>query len=140
MAKFLIELPKEFKFSTDIPIRITDLNYGGHVGNDTILSIIHEARAQFLQQYGYSEKDLGGVETIMSNVVINYKSEIFYGDVVNVSVAVANVSRVSFDMVYLLRKNQEKVVAEAQTGMVCFDYVRKKVVSIPGEVKNRFSK
>lgn len=139
MAKIQIEFPAEFKFSTDIPVRITDLNYGGHVGNDTILSIIHEARAQFFQHHGLNENDFGGVRTIMGNVMINYRKELFYGDVVKAFVSVVNISRASFDVVYLLKKTDSVVVAEAQTGMVCFDYVRKKVVSIPDAVKNIFS-
>lgn len=139
MAKIQIEFPAEFKFSTDIPVRITDLNYGGHVGNDTILSIIHEARAQFFQHYGYNENDFGGVRTIMGNVMINYRKELFYGDVVQAFVSAINISRASFDVVYLLKKSDSVVVAEAQTGMVCFDYVRKKVVSIPEAVKNVLS-
>lgn len=138
MAKIQIEFPAEFKFSTDIPVRITDLNYAGHVGNDTILSIIHEARAQFLKHYGFSEIDLGGVGTIMANVIINYKRELFYGDVVTAYVAASNLSRASFELVYLL-KNNDAVVAEAQTGMVCFDYLKKKLVSMPEAVKDTFA-
>ena len=106
MARIRIELPAVFKFSASIPIRITDLNYGGHVGNDTILSIIHEARAQFLKSLGYSEKDFGGTGLIMADVVINFKSELFYGDVVNAAVSLVNISRASFDMVYLLKKGE----------------------------------
>ena len=136
MARIRIELPAVFKFSASIPIRITDLNYGGHVGNDTILSIIHEARAQFLKSLGYSEKDFGGTGLIMADVVINFKSELFYGDVVNAAVSVVNISRASFDMVYLLKKG-EIVAAEAKTGMVCFDYNLKKVVAMPGAAKLR---
>ena len=136
MARIRIELPAVFKFSASIPIRITDLNYGGHVGNDTILSIIHEARAQFLKSLGYSEKDFGGTGLIMADVVINFKSELFYGDVVNAAVSVVNISRASFDMVYLLKKG-EIVAAEAKTGMVCFDYNMKKVVAMPGAAKLR---
>ena len=134
MARIRIELPAVFKFSASIPIRITDLNYGGHVGNDTILSIIHEARAQFLKSLGYSEKDFGGSGLIMSDVVINFKSELFYGDVVNAAVSVMNISRASFDIVYLLKKG-EIVAAEAKTGMVCFDYDLKKVVALPDAAK-----
>ena len=47
MARIKVELPELFTFNTTIPIRITDLNYGNHVGNDTILSMIHEACVQF---------------------------------------------------------------------------------------------
>ncbi|MFZ9695712.1 MAG: hypothetical protein ACO3AY_07565 [Chitinophagaceae bacterium] len=40
-------LPVTFKYSFEIPIRITDINYGGHVGNDRMLTLAHEARIQF---------------------------------------------------------------------------------------------
>ena len=134
MARISIDLPTSFNFTATIPVRITDLNYGGHVGNDTILSIIHEARVQFLKSFGYSEKDLGGVGMIMSDVVINFKNELFYGDVVNASVAVKDIGRASVDIVYLLKKG-DVVVAEAKTGMVCFDYERRKVTAIPEGVR-----
>ena len=60
MARIKIDLPVKFSFSTTIPIRITDINFGGHVGNDTILSIVHEARAKFFQHFGYDELNFWG--------------------------------------------------------------------------------
>jgi acyl-CoA thioester hydrolase len=138
MARLSIHLPTTFNFTATIPVRITDLNYGGHVGNDSILSIIHEARAQFFKSFGYSETDFAGVGTIMSDVAINFKNELFYGDVISASVAVANISRATFDILYLLKK-EDIVVAEAKTGMVCFDYDRKKVVALPEEAKSRWT-
>ena len=60
MARIKIDLPSKIAFSTNIPVRITDLNYGGHVGNDTVLTIIHEARMQFLANAGYTEMKFGG--------------------------------------------------------------------------------
>ena len=84
MARIRIELPEEFHFSINIPIRITDLNYGGHVGNDTVLSMIHEARVQFLKAHGYSELNLAGVSLIMADAGIEFKAELFYGDITTV--------------------------------------------------------
>jgi len=46
MARIKIEIPDKFIYKTEIPIRITDINYGGHLGNDSLLSIIHEARVR----------------------------------------------------------------------------------------------
>lgn len=139
MARISIELPASFNFTATIPVRITDVNYGGHVGNDTILSIIHEARVQYLVSLGYTEKDFGGVGLIMSDVVINFRNELFYGDIISASVAATNISRASFDIVYVL-KNGDALVAEAKTGMVCFDYDKRKVTAIPDEVKQRLDK
>jgi len=44
--------PASFQFSCQLPVRITDINYGGHVGNDRLLVFAHEARMRFLQHYG----------------------------------------------------------------------------------------
>jgi YbgC/YbaW family acyl-CoA thioester hydrolase len=142
MARIKLELPAAFFFSTSIPIRITDLNYGGHVGNDTILSILHEARVKFLLHHGYKELDMGGVSLIMSDVAIEFKNELFYEDELNASVAVSDISKVSFDIYYKLeKKTGDKLltVALAKTGMVCFDYKTRKVAAMPEDVKARLT-
>src|SRR5882724_11470191 len=100
MPRIKIDLPEKFSFSTTIPIRTTDLNYGGHVGNDSILSIIHEARVQFLKHAGYEELNLAGAGLIMSDVGIEFKNELFYGETVQVSVTTGDFSKVSFDLYY----------------------------------------
>lgn len=141
MARIKVDLPDQFSFSTIIPVRITDLNYGGHVGNDTVLSLIHEARVQFLQHYGYVELNMAGVGLIMSDVAIEFKQELFYGDQVKVAVTANDFSKVSFDLYYKLEKETDGkvvLVATAKTGMVCFDYTRKKVAAVPEEVKVKF--
>src|ERR1700730_5517891 len=102
MSRIKIELPAKFEFTTEIPIRITDLNYGGHVGNDTVLSIIHEARVQFMGHHGYKELDMAGVALIMSDAAIEFKSEIFYGDIIKASIVVSEFSRAGFDIFYKL--------------------------------------
>jgi acyl-CoA thioester hydrolase len=140
MARVKIELPETFLFETIIPIRITDLNYGNHVGNDTILSMLHEARVQYLKHYGLEELDFAGVGLIMSDVAIEFKNEIFYGERIIASVTISEISKFSFDVFYKLEKeNNDKriLVALAKTGMVCYDYAVKKVAAVPKEAKDR---
>ena len=139
MARIKIELPEAFPFSCQIPVRITDINYGGHAGNDTVLSIIHEARMQFLQSMGYSEMEFAGVGMIMSDVGIEFKSELFYGDVIIASVVAGEISKVGFDLLYKLETlrpangDRKVIVGAAKTGMICYDYEKKKITSIPAE-------
>ncbi|MEO6962354.1 MAG: acyl-CoA thioesterase [Puia sp.] len=134
MSRIKIEVPDLFSFSTCVRVRITDLNYGAHVGNDSILSFIHEARVRFLQSLGYSELNLAGVGLIMSDVAIEFKKEIHYGDEVTISVVATDFGRVGFDLVYKLEKNPGpacSLLALAKTGMVCYDYSLKKVSNLP---------
>lgn len=140
MSRIKLHLPKHFSFSTSLPIRITDVNYGGHVGNNIILSLIHEARVQFLQHAGYTELNIEGAGLIMSDVVIEFKKELFYGDSITVYVTADDFSRVGFDLFYQLVKDATREVAAlAKTGMICFDYSLKKVVSVPEAAKQILS-
>jgi acyl-CoA thioester hydrolase len=143
-------MPEIFSFTTEIPIRITEINYSGHVGNDSILSIIHEARVHFLRHHGYGELDIAGVGLIMADVTIEFKNELFYGDRLRASVAAAEFYRVGFDLYYKLEKEatpksvlpddpppaapQWIPVSFARTGMVTYDYSLKKIAPVPKEV------
>ena len=55
-----LTFPKHFHFRQLLAVRITDLNYGNHVGNDKVLTFLHEARVRFLNSFGYSEFNLEG--------------------------------------------------------------------------------
>ena len=139
MPRIKIELPGKFIFKTEIPIRITDINYGGHLGNDSLLSIIHEARLRFLNHLGYSESNVEGVGIIMIDSAIQYKSEGFYGDNLVAEVAVKDFTGVGCDFVYQLsNKNSKKEIALAKTGIVFFDYEKRKTALVPSEFKKKF--
>jgi acyl-CoA thioester hydrolase len=136
MARIKIDLPEKFHFSCELPIRITDINYGGHVGNDTVLTLVHEARMQFFAHFGYTELQFAGVGIIMADASLEFKNELFYGEIITVSVAAAEFSKVSFDVFYKLetfRNDKKIIVALAKTGIVCYDYEKKKIVAVPHE-------
>lgn len=46
MARVHVQIPAHTHFEATVPVRVTDLNYGNHLGNDALLSIMHEARMQ----------------------------------------------------------------------------------------------
>ena len=139
MARVKLKFPDEIPlYTTTIPVRVGDLNYGNHVGNDAILSIIHEARMQMLRNSGFSEMDAGGVSLIMADVMIAYKGESFYGDVLAVDVFAEEFTDFSFDLLYRIttvRSGKPASIAHAKTGMVCFDYTTRKVVSMTEAMK-----
>ena len=138
MARIKIQIPEQTIATFHIPVRITDINYGNHVGNDAFISIVHEARMQWLMQYGYTELQIEGIGLIMSDLAIEFKSESFYGDVVEVKLGTGEITRVGFDLYYQLfaeRNNETILLANAKTGMVCYDYEIKKVAPIPEKLK-----
>jgi acyl-CoA thioester hydrolase len=139
MARVKLELPEEFDFTTDIQVCINHINYGGHLGNDSLLSLIHEARIRFLKHHGFTESDIDGTSIIMVDTVIVYKSESFHGDVLTFEVAVSDVGKVGCDFCFRVTNKAEcKEVAHAKTGIVFFDYETRKVVNTPSAFRKRF--
>jgi len=139
MARIKLELPNTFPFSTEIPVRITDINYGGHLGNDAMLSLIHEARVRLYAHFGFSEANVDGCGTIMTDVAIVYKAEVFHGDVLRFEVGVGDFQRVGCDIMYRATKvGSGELVAEAKTGIVFFDYNSRKVQKVPQKFAAKF--
>ncbi len=139
MARVKIKFPDQKPLHTaTVPVRIGDINYGGHVGNDAILSIVHEARMQMLAAAGYSEMNAAGNSMIMADVMIAYKGEAFYGDVMNVEIYAEELTQISFDLLYLMTATRGGVVqqiAHCKTGMICFDYNTRKITEMTDEFR-----
>ena len=138
MARIKIEIPERKIFSTTIPIRITDINYGNHLGNDALISILHEARVQWLASENYTELNAGGTSLIMADLAVEYKGEGFYGDKLTVEIAIGEISKVSFEIFYEItttRNDKNILIAKAKTGMICFDYETRKIVGMPENFK-----
>ncbi|MBN8687813.1 MAG: acyl-CoA thioesterase [Chitinophagales bacterium] len=136
MGRIKIQVPEQFSFSCELPVRITDINYGGHAGNDTILTLIHEARMQYLAALGYTEMNMAGAGLIMADAGIEFKKELFYGEKLIAWVTAGSFSKIGFSLYYKLEKvnkDSRAIVALVKTGMICYDYALKKIVPIPGE-------
>lgn len=132
MTRVQIDLPETFPFSTDLEITIGMINYGGHLGNDSILTLAHEARIRFLKNLGYTELDVEGLGLIMADAAIQYRAEAFHGQVARIEIAIAEPSRLGFDLVYRLTdRDSQKEIARIKTGMVFFDYMARKVARTP---------
>ena len=132
-------MPEKYLFSTQIPIRITDLNYGNHLGNDTLLSILHESRVQFLASFGYSEVSIEGIGIMMADVVIIYKAQGFYGDLLTIQIGIDDISKKSCDFYYLIVNQTNKVVAQCKTAIVFYDYQLQRPAPIPQNFLEKLS-
>lgn len=140
MGRVKLALPEKFIFTTEIPVRISDINYGGHLGNDAVLSIIHEARVRFLTANNYSEFNVCGAGLIQSDAIIIYKTEAFYGDNITVALAIGDFSATGcYCFFHLTRQADGKEIVRAKTGMVFYDYENKQLLRVPKEFRQLVS-
>lgn len=132
MSRVRITEPKEYLFSVNIEVRVTDLNYGNHLANEKVLVFAQEARVQFLRSHGKSEVDFWGTSLIQGDAAISYQNEGFLANRIRVDVGIDNVSNSSFDFVYrMYNETTDKPLAMVKTRMVCFDYDVRKVTPVP---------
>ena len=129
-----LETPNYFHFETSLKIRVSDLNYGGHLGNDSFLTLAHEARVRYLKSINMTERDFFGSSLIMADSTIKYKSQGFLGDQVNIKISITNCSSHGFQIFYLLQKNKIDL-AYIQTSMVFYDYEKEKINPFPDDFK-----
>ncbi len=126
-----------YPFSCELVVRTTDLNYGGHLGNDRLLSLVHEARVAFLAAHRLSELDFGGVSLILGDTAVVYQGEAYAGDRLVFEVAAGEPSRSGFRIFYRVKRNGDgQAIALVENGMACFDYRTRKITTLPPAVKN----
>lgn len=143
MTRIQLNFPADIKFSCELTVRASDLNYGNHVGNDSMLTIMQEARILFYRSLGYTNElnFESSVGHIVADAAVVYKSEAFLGDTLIIQIGMSDFSKYGFDMFYrITNKIAGKEVALGKTGIVFFDYDKRKVASIPETFLSRIKK
>lgn len=132
MARIKIDLPETFIFQTEVPIYISHINYGNHLDNAALLTLVSEARMRFFKHLGFSEGDIEGTGIIVADAAIQYRAEAFYGETLIFEMTVSDIARVGCDLVYRVTKQEsQQEVARGKTGIVFFDYAAREPVPIP---------
>jgi len=135
MPRVQLEPLATYAFATEITVRTTDLNYGGHLGNDRLLALVHEARVAFLATHGWTELDCAGVSLILGDAALVYQAEAFAGDMLRCDVALTEPTRAGFRLAYRLTRPTDGVaVALVETGLVCYDYAQGRIAKLPAAV------
>jgi acyl-CoA thioesterase FadM len=138
MPRLRVEIPDSYFFQTELSVRITDINYGNHVGNDAFVGLIHEARMQWLHQRGWSELDIEGHALIMVDLAIQFKHQVRFGERLKVDLGVVEWLDSGFILGYRLSQSSTgRLVSQCTTSMVFFDYSAQRVAIRPSWFQSR---
>lgn len=132
MPRIKIDLPERFSFSTEIPIYINHINYGNHLDNSALISLVSEARVRFFKALGYTELNVEGCGIVVADVAAQYKSEAFHGEVLVFEMAANDFNKYGCDLVWRISdKASGREVARGKTGVMFFDYTARKAALVP---------
>lgn len=141
MARTKLSASKRSLFQTTLDVRVEHINYGQHMGNDKFLSFAHQARVEFLKQHQASELDFFGAGLIMVDSVVNYRAEVFLGDLLEIDLDITDIQDNGFDFLYHFKttqNSQQKTAALIKTTMCFFDYEKRKMTPTPKEFALQF--
>lgn len=139
MPRLKLDMPDDFVFTAELPVRITDINYGGHLGNDAVLALVHETRVRWLMEHQWTEFNVEGVGIIMTDAAVVYKSEAFYGESLRIQLSVRDLTTLGCDLYYRLRERESgRDVAHVKTGIAFFDYSVRKLAPVPEPFRKLF--
>ena len=139
MARLQLDFSRQqFCYSTQMTVRSTDINASNHLGNDAMISMISEARARFLFDFGIREADpQRGI--IVTDLATMYRAESHARDQLLFEVGVMDFNRYGGDIIFrITRPADDRLIALAKSGFVFFDYVQNKVVPMSDRVRAVF--
>ena len=132
MQRLRLEPPERTLSTHDIRVRVSDLNYGNHLGHDSLVSLLHEARVRLLAEHGMSELDLDGCRLMVADLAVQYRGEARLGQVLRVEVGCGDVGSRGCELRYRVTdRDRGTEVALARTGVVFTDRESGRVVSLP---------
>ena len=131
---------KGFNFIFPYQVRVSDVNYGGHVANSAVLNIFQDARIAYLANLGpFTELEVGGCGIILPEAHVYYHAEMFLGDRLEVGIRGGGLRRSSFMLLYRIERDGQ-LMAEGETPVACFDYKNRKPRRLPEDFRQALSR
>ena len=110
-------------------VRFRDCDSMGHVNNAVYSTYLEEARIDVLGVL---------VEFILARVEIDFRSELRAGEEIEIWTRAGRIGAKSFDLVHEIRAG-DRVVAEAKSVLVAYDYDRAESVPMSDDLRARLS-
>ena len=114
-------------------VRFRDLDAMGHMNNAVYATMIEQARLAFLTPNGAPVENM-----ILARLEIDFRSPVELGETIEIAVTPARIGTKSFDLDYVLRAG-ERVVAEAKTVLVAYEYAQAQTVAIPAAWREKLA-
>ncbi len=129
-----------FPFHHPIQVSLRDLDALGHVNHAVYLSYLEVARTNYY--FGLRGfREIADLDFILGSVSCRYRSPAFLHETLIVSLGPSQIGRKSWDLRYEIHESATgRLVAEASTTQVHYDYREGKAVEIPAGLRERLER
>jgi len=106
----------------------------GHVNNAVYFTYLETARTRFFYEK-LALSTLTELPVILAEASCSYKSAVRFGETLVVGLGIARIGNKSFDIAYRITAEDGRLVVEARTVMVTYDYEKETTIVIPENLK-----
>ena len=137
MERVKLDFPAEAVIHRhSLTVRVTDMNYGRHLGHDAVVSLLHEARIQALAALDLPEWDMHGHPSVVADLAITYQSEARWPDALIIATAVPEPQGTALTVYQrIYQADSQQVVATARVNQLLIDLATGRPVEVPEQVK-----
>jgi len=128
MEGYRFVLPREVEFR--------DIDVAGHVNNAVYLTYLETARIRYLidalgLQFAYE------VSLILAHIEIDFRSPARFPEALELGARVSRIGTKSFDMEHKIRGGDGRLVLEASSVLVAYDYEANAPMAVPEDWRTR---
>lgn len=116
-------------------MRFSELDSMGHVNNAVFLTYLEQARLSWFGRFADGEP-MPLRDVILARTEIDFRSPLVFGETVSIGVRPSRLGTKSFELEYELRVG-ERLVAEAKSVIVGFDYEAGRSTEVPERWRQR---
>ena len=115
--------------------RFRDTDAMGHINNAVYVTYLEVARQEYWKVFT-GARDYRRVPFILAHVTIDFRSEALVDEVLELGIRCAWIGSRSFAFAYEIREaTSRRLVVEATTVQVCYDYTTKTSIPVPDDLR-----
>ncbi len=141
MPRVYLDFPDEIvSYTTELRVRLSDVNRANHVGNDAFVRMFSDLRAEFWQASGITQIQPDASSGILvTDLVVLYKAEAHIFDLLRFEFGVHDVNKYGADVLCrVTRPADGALVAVIKSGFVYGDYGTGRVCPPPADFTAKF--
>ncbi len=125
-----------YRFVQQREVEFRDIDAGGHVNNAVYLTYLETARVRYLlnllgDDFAYE------ISLILARVTLDFRSPARFPETLEIGSRVARIGTKSFEMEHEIRSGDGRLVLEASTVLVAYDYGSNASMTVPDEWRAR---
>jgi len=129
-----------FTVRRELQPRFRDTDAMGHINNAVYVTYLEVARQEYWVALSGAE-DYRRVPFILAHVTIDFRSEALVNETLVLGIRCGSIGAKSFTFEYEIReKRTERLVVEATSVQVCYDYDTKKSYAVPDALRRDLEK